>query len=488
MPRRNVAPATVAHALGEWATFDGPLYHRLVEGLRGAIARGDLPMGSHLPAERRLAVALSVSRGTVVAAYEVLREDGLIDRRRGSGTWITSPGLEASTADTATAVHAGRLIGRLLGPAADVIDLGVSILPDTASLPAEALRVDRDDLEGLADRHGYQPAGLRSLRQRLAELHTAAGLPTRAGQVVVTTGAQQAIVLATQVLVRAGDAVVIERPTYPGAIEAFARAGAHLVGIDVDGAGARVEDLAAAAKAHDARVAYVVATCHNPTGAVMPEGRRRAFAALAEQGLVVIDDASVAHLTFEGDPPPPIAAFARAEAPVLTVGSLSKLLWGGLRVGWVRAPQPLAAQLARAKASTDIGSSALAQVVALRALEDYDRIAKALRVQQADRARLLQRLLTERLPGWRFTPPAGGLSLWVELPCSTADAFAPVAARHGVVFLPGSAASVDDAHPRHLRLSFALDPDRLDEGVRRLAAAWAEQNDERSHRSIAAAG
>jgi DNA-binding transcriptional MocR family regulator len=98
------------------------------------------------------------------------------------------------------------------------------------------------------------------------------------------------------------------------------------------------------------------------------------------------------------------------------------------------------------------------------------------------------RLLADQLPDWRFAPPAGGLSLWVELPCGSADAFAPHAARHGVVFLPGGAASVDDAHPRHLRLSFALPPDRLTEAVGRLRAAWADYVGEDRSVGVAVAG
>ena len=487
MPRRQIAPSTVAHALGGWATSQGPLYRRLAAGIGAAIDRGDLPAGACLPAERRLAATLSVARGTVVAAYELLRDGNVVERRHGSGTWITAA-VDAETGDVATVVSAGRLTGRLPGGPPDVVDLGVSILPDAAELRADALAVNPAQLERLTGGHGYQPAGLRALRHRLAELHTATGLPTVADQIVVTTGAQQGIALIAQLLVRPGDTVIVDRPTYPGALEAYARAGARLLGVDVDGAGVRVDDLAAAAAAEQARLAYVVATCHNPVGSVMPEGRRRALAALADGGLVVVDDASLAHLVFVGTAPPPVAAFTSPDAPALTVGSLSKLLWGGLRVGWVRAPEPIAAQLGRLKASTDIGSSTLAQVVALRALADHDAIVERLRRRHAERARLLESLLAEQLPSWRFTSPDGGLSLWAELPSGTADGFAPVAAQHGVLFLPGSAASVDDAHPRHLRLSFALPPDRLETGVRRLAVAWADQTAADDRTGVAAAG
>ncbi len=474
MSMRRVSSVTVAHALGEWRTFEGPLFRRLAGGIASAIQRGDLPAGGLLPADRRLAAALGVARGTVVAAYELLRSDGVIERRHGSGTWITAPHPVAFTADGAMAVRAGRLIGRMLGAGADVIDLGVSILPDAGALPDAALHLDAGDLERLAAGHGYQPAGLHALRHRLARLHTETGLPTAAGQVVVTTGGQQAIDLVARLLVRAGDPVLVERPTYPGAIETFARLGARTVGVDVDGAGVRVDDLVDAAERERPRLVYVVATCHNPTGAVMPEGRRRVLAGLADRDVPVVEDASVAHLTFAGPPPPPVAAFARTDAPAITIGSLSKLLWGGLRIGWVRAPQPLAMRLGRLKASMDIGSSAVAQAVALRALDAYDTIVDDLRARHAERAGVLCGLLAEQLPGWRFDPPAGGLSMWVELPSGSADAFAPHAAQHGVVFLPGGAASVDDAHPRHLRLSFALPPEQLVEGVRRLRAAWAD--------------
>ena len=474
MTKPAVAATVVVHAVGDWLAFDGALFRRLADALAAAIERGDLPAGRCLPSERTLAPCVSVSRGTVVAAYGALQDRGLVERRRGSGTWVTGtvPSPVVDLRDAAAGIRSRRLTARTVPSGGDVIDLGVSILLDADGVPDDALQLDRADLGRASRGHGYQPLGVPALRRRLADLHTAAGLPTSADEIAITGGAQHAISLVGRLLLRPGERAVVESPTYPGAIDAFTRTGASLVAVASDGAGARVDQIAKLAPSP--ALVYVMPSCHNPTGAIMPEGRRRALAAFADDHDVwVIEDNSLAHLVFDGPAPLPIAAFSTA-ARVLTVGSLSKLVWGGLRVGWLRGPAPMINRIGRLRAADDFGNDTTSQVMALRALVDVERLADERRRTFSVRAALATQLLTRLLPSWEFVKPAGGLSLWVRLPVGTAETFAPVAARHGVTFLPGGAASVDDAHPDWIRLSFVSPPAQLEEGLRRLARAWAD--------------
>lgn len=474
MAKPVVDPNVVVHSLGEWHTFDGPLYTRLATALAGAIERGDLLQGRCLPSERVLAGRCSVSRGTVVAAYGVLVEGGLVERRRGSGTWVTGsvgpPVVDIGA--FAAGVRSRRLTARSTPAGEALIDLGVSILLDTNLLPDPALRVDKSELTRAARGHGYLPLGLPALRARIAQWHTASGLPTTPEQIAITNGAQHAISLIARLLVRSGDQVLVESPTYPGAIDAFTRAGAILTAVSTDGAGARIDAISRAVPG--ARLAYVMPSFHNPTGSVMPEGRRRELAGLAGTGdLWVIEDNCLDHLWYHQPPAPAVAAFARGEH-IISIGSLSKLFWGGMRIGWVRAHPATINRIARLRAADDFGTAAPSQLIALTALDDVDTVAEECRRTFANRARLTMDLLRRHLPAWQFREPAGGLSLWVRLPAGTADGFAPVAGRHGVAFLPGGAASPDDAHPDWMRVSFAETPERLAEGIRRLAVAWSD--------------
>jgi DNA-binding transcriptional MocR family regulator len=183
---------------------------------------------------------------------------------------------------------------------------------------------------------------------------------------------------------------------------------------------------------------------------------RRQLAALAtELRVPVVADEVLADLAIDPLPTPPFLAAAGPDAPLVTVGSASKTFWGGLRVGWLRAPEPLVAQLGRMKAIADLGSPLLSQAVTARLLP-------------------LAGALQELLPSWSWTLPAGGASLWARLPGGDARVLAQAAARHGVWFVPGPSFSPTGGHPDHLRLAFVLAPDRLHDGVARLAAAWSE--------------
>jgi DNA-binding transcriptional MocR family regulator len=471
-----LSPATLARVVTGWDRGDGPLYRRLASAVVAALDRGDVPRGARLPAERGAARALGVARGTVVAAYDLLRDAGVVERRRGSGTWVVDGGApQLRLHELAAGLRARQLTRDTIDRGGAVVDLALSVLPSLDGLPPDAFTLDPTTLAAAAHGHGYHPAGLPALRERLAALHSAHGLPTTADQIVVTLGAQQGVALTARLLVQPGDVVAVESPTYPGAIDVYSRAGARFATMGGDSAGLLPDEVERVVAATGPRLVYVVPTGHNPRGTVLPDHRRRALAAVADdRDTWLVEDECLAWLAYDRDGPPlPVAAHGR-DRRILTICSLSKVLWGGLRLGWVRAPEPAAARLSRLKAALDLGNSAVSQMVVLGLFDRIETIAAARRRSLAAGARLLRELLAEAVPGWTSRPPDGGLSLWVRLPEGTGDAFAPVALRHGVRVLPGSAASPDEAHVDHLRLAVSLPPDRLRLASRRLAAAWDE--------------
>ena len=469
----EVAHAQVLDELGDWAVGAGPLFRQLARALAGAIERGVLERGTRLPPERALAGALVLSRGTAVAAYDLLVAEGLVERRRGSGTYVLGAGALSLPPGREGSALVHRLVDRSAGPSA-IVDLSISVLHDASALPA--VTISSSELAGVDPDTGYSPWGLTGLREAVADHVTRWGLPSRPDEIVITTGAQQGISAAAACWLRPGDTVVVEDPSYPGAIAAFGQAGATVRAVAVDRSGVRVDELAAALADRPALV-YLQSTVHSPTGVVLSEGRRRQIAALVQESRVpLVEDLALADLAW-APTPPPIASYTR-DASVAVVGSLSKLYWGGLRLGWVRAPAALAVRFARVKATQDLGSSAVSQVLAERLLRAPDEERRAyldrLRAQLRARYETLAGALTSRLPDWRWPPPAGGLSIWVQLPTPTAERFAQAALRHGVAVATAPALS-PNAHPDRLRLSFSGPPDELVEGVNRLASAWTER-------------
>lgn len=472
----SIDSAALLACLGNWSRGPAALYANLAGALRRAIERGDLPPGTRLPPERSLAPALAVSRGTVMAAYEQLRLAGLLDSRQGSGTWVrTDAARPVAVLNDAPApgARARRLAARLFDVAPGTVDLsiaaaGIDFPPEYLQAPSLPM------LEHLTDRHGYQPLGLPALRNRVADRFCRDGLPTLVEQVAITTGAQQAFSLAIQLLVRPGDAVVVESPTYPGAVDALTRAGARVVSVPAEATWPGVSVLREAVTRNAARLVYLMPACHNPLGHVMTETRRRELAGLAaDHEVYLLEDNNLGDTVFDGRRLPPIAAFDRT-GRVLTTGSLSKVAWGGLRVGWLRGPAELVDRFGRLKAAHDFGGSALPQMVACRVFEDLDRLAAARAVTMQRRLHLLQSELRRLLPDWRWVEPAGGLSLWVQLPYGDADELVQVALRHRVDVMPGSAHTMDGSHTDWLRIAYARSPEVLCEGVARLAAAWTE--------------
>ncbi|WP_341770880.1 PLP-dependent aminotransferase family protein [Actinocrispum wychmicini] len=467
--------AELADALGDWAAAPGPRYRTLADALASAIHTGLLGRGDRLPAERAFAGALALSRSTVVAAYDELRGRGLVTSRHGSGTTVAAaPGRGADQTDGRVAGgQATALLQRLVDRPPDIISLAYAVDDGTSELADELVDLARTDLPRLLRDAGYHPHGLPELRTAIAEYYCRSGLPTTPAQVLATTGATQAIGLATQLYLRRGAVVLVESPSWPGCLDIFRAAGARLVGVPLDEEGIQADVLASAITGTQPDLLFVMPAFHNPTGTLMSAARRRQVAALCDRHRVpVLED--ISHIGHPTALPAPVAAHGTGAAETLTVGGLAKTIWGGLRVGWVRAPIEITDRLTRLKALADLGSPVLDQALAARLLPRVGELAD--RRHQLRRHRLAHatELLRTQLPSWRWRVPDGGPALWIELPGADARAFAAIAVRHGVEVVPGSTTDSGDEFDSFIRLPFTFPEEVFTEVISRLTRAWDE--------------
>jgi DNA-binding transcriptional MocR family regulator len=326
------------------------------------------------------------------------------------------------------------------------------------------------DLPRWLDHHGYDPLGLPPLREAIAARYTARGLPTRPEQIIVTNGALQAIDLTIRALVRRGQRVMVEIPGYPAALDALRAAGARTVAVPVSAAGWDLGMLQALAREQEPALAYLIPDHHNPTGAVMDApSRRRALRDLERAGSHVVIDETFAELGLDGPataPPAPVAG-----ERTIIVGSMSKAVWGGLRIGWARAEPVLISRLAMARATTDLASPVLEQIIATHVLRELDAIMDERRALVRVRRAALADALRTCLPDWSFSLPTGGLFIWVELPDPISTSLAVRAAEHGLHITPGPRFGEAGLLERYVRLPFTLAPEQLDRAVTILARA-----------------
>jgi DNA-binding transcriptional MocR family regulator len=446
-----------------WRNRPGPRYARLAAALLDAVDQQTLQRGTRVPAERTLAAVTGTSRGTVVACFDQLVEAGVLTRRQGAGTFVAG---RPSWAARPAAGSVATMLLRRVAEDRETIDLSVSAPGDLRHLPA----VDVDAAWHALDGHGLDPVGLPALRAEVARhLTERQGLPTEPDQLIVTSGAQEALWLLSRVL--PGNRVLVSCPLYPGLRAAMAGTRAQLVPVPADAAGDDANAIGRAGRVPGG-VAFVMPTGHNPAGTVMPSLRRQAIAAIADAGRVtVVEDLTLADLVLgSATAPPPLAALS---TQVIAVGSISKVLWGGLRVGWIRAGEPVRSAIIARKSALNLGTPVLSQALAAQLLAGVDAgWLAAHRAALTQRRDLLVALLAAHLPAWRVRTPEAGLSLWADLPLDSADAFALAAARHGVTVLAGGAACTDGRHRNFVRLSFAEQPSTLELAAERLAVAW----------------
>ncbi|GIH94743.1 GntR family transcriptional regulator [Planobispora siamensis] len=438
-----------------------PYYRVLAESVRSLILDGRLPVRVRVPAERHLAEALGVSRTTVTAAYDRLREQGYLESRQGAGSWtaLPDPGALGTENPWIAAGDDGLLPMHCAAPHATSV-LPAAIAHASEHYPRYALGM------------GYDPVGIAPLREAIAERYTARGLATRPEQILVTTGAQQAIHLLITMFLSAGDPMVIESPTYPHVIDLARIRGARIVPVGVPEDGWDLDLLNSAMGQSGARLAYVIPDFQNPTGHLMDDAARAGLVGAARRhGTTLVVDETWAELAIDEVPrTAPLAAFD-VDNRVISVGSASKLWWGGLRIGWIRATAATVRRLAVLRAAVDIASPLFEQLVVARLFEDIEETrAERRRTLGASRDALAS-ALRGRVPEWSFTVPRGGGSLWIGLDGPSAGALADAAACHGVRLAPGTWFGVDGALERRLRLPFTQPPQVVVEAVERIAEA-----------------
>lgn len=471
-PRSSIGAVQLVRLLDGWNRAR-PVYRALAAALRTLVRDGRVPLSVRLPAERELAAALEISRTTVAAAFELLRAEGSLVSRRGSGSWTALPeGSHPPTLGVSPVPEAE--------DAPDVIDLGIVAMSAPEPWLSQAAASAVAELPAFTSTHGDFSVGLPALREALAQRYTARGVPTTPDQIMITNGAEAAWVLVLRTTLHPAERVVVDSPSYANALQAIRRAGARPIPVAFDGHRWDLDGWARALRHAAPRLGYVIADFHNPAGHLMSEQQRAELVESARcAGTTLVVDETMADLALDPDVdegratlPRPVAAFDRSGSSVLTLGSAGKTFWGGLRIGWIRAAPEMIRRLAAERTSLDLSSPVFEQLVVHRLLTTH--LAPALTHQRAQ-ARLQQQALVEemraRLPEWEFTVPSGGLTLWVHTGGVSGSGLAGAAERLGLRVAAGTRFGVDGTLERFVRVPYSKPPDVTREAVRRLAAA-----------------
>jgi DNA-binding transcriptional MocR family regulator len=366
-----------------------------------------------------------------------------------------------------------------------LIDLAYASLPASGEVVHRAFAAALTELPALLPGFGYDAIGLLPLREALAARYTAAGVPTTSDQILVTSGAQHALNIIIRALAGRQDKVLVEHPSYPNALDAVRAAGCRAIPVaftpsadagttKADGGSpdAWAWDMTAlkAAMTHQRpKMAYMVPDFHNPTGQLMTDLQRRQLVrAAAASGTVLVVDETLRELNLDGAQTTHVAAFSPA---VVTIGSLSKSHWAGLRTGWIRASKSMIQRFAAARTSLDLGGPAMEQLAAAHLVRALDEPLPARLANLRESRSALLELLAGHLPGWDTARPAGGLSVWCRLPEPVSTALTVIAPDFGIRLAAGPRFGIGGAFERYLRVPFTLPPEQLETAVRALRSA-----------------
>lgn len=475
--------------------IDTPLYQQIGAYLKKAILSGKLAADTRLPAYRQLANDLGVNRATIENAYALLESEGLVFSRMGSGTYVLPQNLfplskqnkEATLPlwqknfQTEESTFATSQVDELLYKSKHPHPISfASGISDTRQFPSDEFRkilqsvMRRDQISALeyGESNGYAP-----LREGITNILASQGLQTNAENVLITAGSQQAIFLVAQVLLKPNDIILVENPTYSVAIDLFRALGFQIIGIPMDSQGMQVEKLEKLLQQHHPKLIYTIPNFHNPTGTCLSSPRRRELILLAEKyNVPILEDDFVGDLRYEGHAQPSLKALD-PNGQVIYVGTFSKMLMPGLRVGFIVADGPVYDRLLNFKRLSDLATSTLIQ----RALDAYVTVGRYQtylhRSSQAFRKRrdVMVDSIRKYLPSKViFDIPTGGLFIWLKLPKGIfAEELLPLACKEGVSFMPGNYFFVDNKDGKEwLRLNFASQPvEDIEEGIKRLGKA-----------------
>ena len=488
---------TPIHALVKLERTSGvPLYQQICQALRDAILAGELAEGTRLPTERAFAQELGVNRTTVMNAYNELASEGLIEGHVGRGTlvrrsYIPEPGepFESDIPSWLFGLAEGE--DAILGPDARVLSeiasMGerkeiISLAAGTPApdlLPAEQLTTIFS--EGLLHERqsalGYCPVeGLQSLRRGIAARMRTRGVAIDVQHVLILSGSTQGIGLISRFLLNPGDEVVVEVPTYLGAINTFRALGARVIGVQMDNEGMRIDMLEAILARRHPRFIYTSPTFHNPTGVVLSYERRKRLLQVAKKYQIpILEDDAYGEIFFDGKEHQPLKAMDKHEQ-VLYLSTYSKILAPGLRVAWLVAPPTMIERLSLHKQVFDLNTNALGQWAVSELLQRglMDEHVDTLRQRyQQKRDCMLQAIETHWPADIRVNHPGGGFHLWCRLPGDMrARTLLREAAAEHVAFVIGEPFHVDGGGHHYIRLSFASpEMAHIEEGIRRIGNA-----------------
>lgn len=492
-----------------------PLYQQICERLREAILSGQLSDGTRLPTERALAAELKVNRTTVMNAYNQLASEGLVEGQVGRGTLVRRSrfshlddtfdsdmpswlfGLptgerEAMGPDSGLLSELAAMgsSGKLSGPK-DSISLAAGS-PSVSMLPAEMLETifHEDFLAARQFALGYSPVeGLLSLRQGIAARMRKRGVMVDTQHIMALSGSTQGIGLVGRLLLKPGDEVVVEVPSYLGAIQTFRALGARVIGVPTDNDGIRTDLLESILARSHPRLIYTLPTFQNPTGTVMSLERRRRLLLLARRYQTpILEDDPYGELYFNEKPPQPLKALDTS-GQVIYLSTFSKILAPGLRVAWLAAPEPMIERLSLHKQVFDLNTNAIGQWSVSRMLERdlLDSHLAMLRGCYRHKRDVMLEAIARHWPeNVRVNTPNGGFHLWCRL---TGDLRSrpllreATRVREQVAFVIGEPFHVDGGGQQHFRLSFAApEEEYIEEGIRRIGNAVRRLMDRRAQR------
>jgi DNA-binding transcriptional MocR family regulator len=460
----------VADAVGDLRAGTGPLYQRVADALLSLAETGVLVSGEQLPSERDLADALSMSRTTVTGAYTRLREIGWIDTSQGRPARIgRRPKMPAT-------MSPAERLDELFPAAKRIIDLSTSS-PSAAPIVKKAFADSSvlfdGDLEALTEGSGYAPYGLPELIDAVVDRLRADGIAAERDEIVITGGGQQALSLVADTLAGRGRSCAVEQYSFPGVFDAVTQHGAKPIGLPLDHRGVHVAQATRLCRAAQVDAVFV-SRFQNPTGSRFVDEQLQSFAnGLHRMGATVVEDRTLADLPLSGDKPTALAAMG-SSAQTVTISGVSKVLWGGLRIGWIHTNPTLAAHLRDRRAAHDLGSPTPIQRMATVLLRDHY---EATAIWRAEQLRLSFQALSNsirasKLP-WTFHTPDGGPNLWVNIGRPIGARFVEAAAKIGVPIVSGRAfAQQPGAGVDLIRIPFYRSPAELQQAVAMLSEAW----------------
>jgi DNA-binding transcriptional MocR family regulator len=481
-----------------------PLYLQIRNQLREMILDGTLSEGSRLLPERKMAAALGVNRSTVVNAYRELAADGLVEARVGRGTTVCRPPVVSTVEPPLPLtpqppnhltlhplVWSEYLLPRAEGgrdpllrdlmtllTRADTISFAAGI-PAPELYPLDDFRQAMAHVLNTAGQTLLQPCpveGYYPLRQTIARRMAGRGATVRAENILIVTGSQQGLDLIARAFLRAGDEVVMEAPSYLGALQIFSAAETRLLGVPLDEEGMRLDVLENILIRYRPKLIYTLPTFQNPSGCTMAPRRRLRLLELARRHRVpIVEDDPYGELYYTSQPPSPLLALDQ-DGYIIYLSTFSKILFPGLRLGWVAAPRPVIERLSQIKQLADLHCSTLIQ----GAVHEFcqrgalDKHLDHVRDLYRQRRDAMLAALTEHGPaGLEWDEPQGGFNLWCRLPPGLkARQLMAEAAVRSVALVPGEVFYSDGGGQEEMRLNFSCPPVALiEEGIQRLGAA-----------------